>query len=219
MASQAPEKPLVILLHGLLRTRWSMYYASRKLSAAGFDVLRYGYPSRRFSIKQQAQRFEQFLGGQQLTGRVLHFVTHSLGSIVLRQFAIEYHRSYQLGRAVMLGPPNQGSRYAAFLKRSVPGLERFMGPAFSELCQLNMPSAAEYLEIGILAGGTGGTTGLLPFFPGDNDGIVGVSEAALPGAKDFMVLPGLHSLLVYHPTMIAQACFFLTHGHFRRDAA
>ena len=54
MMSKAPADHLVVLLHGLGRTRHSLARMDRALTIAGFTTLRLGYPSMRQPIEQHA---------------------------------------------------------------------------------------------------------------------------------------------------------------------
>ena len=86
----------------------------KALTAAGFEVCNVSYPSRRYAIAELAENFvapkilECFRDRQQ----PIHFVTHSLGGIVVRQLAFA-GLIENFGRVVMLSPPNQGTEAVA----------------------------------------------------------------------------------------------------------
>ncbi|MCB0340344.1 MAG: hypothetical protein KDD53_12105 [Bdellovibrionales bacterium] len=208
-------QPQVILLHGLLRSKYSMAYLGSALSRAGFKVFNFGYRSRKYSIAHHAEVLCEFASHRVERSVPLHFVTHSLGSLVVRTFAHNYSSEFSLGRAVMLGPPNQGSQFA----RKVgffSGIRSFMGPSFEEICNLQIPIGSDCLEIGIIAGGVSHEKGISPFIDGDDDGVVSVQETKLPGAKDTIILKSMHSVMMYSSTVIEQTIYFLQNGIFRR---
>ncbi|MCO6432076.1 MAG: alpha/beta hydrolase [Deltaproteobacteria bacterium] len=208
------SKRHVVMLHGLGRTKFSMSLLGQKISREGYHVLNWGYRSRSATIAQQARRLHERLMIVAGGGEELSFVTHSLGSIILRRFALEYGEHYNLKRAVMLGPPNQGSSFAARLKK-LPLVPAILGSAYLELCALEMAPASDKLEIGIIAGGKGREKGYSPFIVGDNDGVVAVKETFLEGAKAHKTLPGLHSFLMYYPSIVDEVLHFLRCGRFK----
>ena len=205
----------IVLLHGLIRTKHSMSYLGGHLRDRGHSVVSFGYKSRNHSIEEHAESLQEFLVQNFEPDQKINFVTHSLGSIVTRQFALEFGDQFSLGRVAMLGPPNQGSSYARWW-RELPLVEGFLGPSFEQLCDLKMDPATNRLEIGVIAGGTEGEKGLSPFVTGNNDGVVKVNEAELEGAKDLIIIKGWHSLLMYQPEVIRQAIHFLENGEFKR---
>ena len=127
----AGERDCVILIHGLGRTPLSMKRLEWTLERTGYRVVNLRYPSRSFPVERLAEEYlDKAVAAQSQAGRI-HFVTHSLGGIVLRQY-LARHTLTNLGRVVMLAPPNHGSALAGRLKKSAVG-RWILGPAGYEL--------------------------------------------------------------------------------------
>lgn len=211
----------VILLHGMGRTKRSMALLERRLRKAGFKTANIGYPSLLKNIKQLAdEHLAPVVDSCRADGAArVHFVTHSLGGIIVRQYLQD--KELPAGsRMVMLAPPNQGSELAELLKRFF--LYRWiMGPAAQEL---GISPDSVPISLGPISVETGiiiGTRSIMPFgsriFNGPNDGKVSVERAKLTGMKDFLVLPAGHAFIMRNPAAIEQVIRFLQHGEFHHS--
>ena len=58
------------------------------------------------------------------------------------------------------------------------------------------------------------TIGFNPWLPGDDDGTVTTASTRLAGARDFIVVPVLHSFLVLDGNVLQYTLRFLQQGHF-----
>ena len=112
-AADPTPRELVVLAHGMGRTSFSMAPLRRALEAEGYEVMSFGYSSYCCTIAEIGEELRAELAatvGPQHTR--VHFVAHSLGSIVIRYVLTRDTLPERVGRVVMLAPPNQGAHAA-----------------------------------------------------------------------------------------------------------
>lgn len=224
-APVAVDGECVVLLHGLGRSYRSMARIEATLRAAGYATANIDYPSQRATIEELARvAVPEGLRRCRATGAGrIHFATHSMGGLLLRYY-LARHAVEELGRVVMLGPPNQGSEVADALAGTVL-YDRLNGPAGAQLVTGPDGIAARLgpvdFPLGVIAG-TGRTAVdevMASRFPGENDGKVAVARAGVEGMDDFLVLPVNHTFMVVDEVVIAQLLRFLRHGRFLHEQA
>lgn len=214
------DTAVVVLLHGLGRTAASMRPLERALEEAGYDVVNLGYPSREAPIGALADTVAAALDAC-CAGRRVHFVTHSLGGILVRVYA-DRHGGARIGRVVMLSPPNAGSEIVDRLRGLAP-LEWLLGPAFLQLGTDTAAVPGELGPPGFEVGVITGDESLNPLFswwiPGPDDGKVSVASARLEGAVDFRVVPYGHAFIMRREEVLEQVLAFLRTGRFLPEPA
>lgn len=206
----------VVLLHGLARTSSSMERLEDRLVENDFSVVNVDYFSRDFSIELLAEKVINPALKQCPENSEINFVTHSLGGILVRQYLSE-HEVPNLGRVVMLGPPNQGSEAVDALVR-IPGFHFMNGDAGIQLGtgDLSVPNklgAADF-DVGIIAGTKSINLILSSLIPGVDDGKVSVDRTKLDGMNDHIEIPVSHTFIMQNNAVIAQVIFYLTYGQF-----
>ena len=210
------NRHLVLLVHGIGRGPATFGDLPDKLRKAGLEARAISYPSTRGSIEDHAAQLERLL--QRLDGvDEVSFVTHSMGGIIVRQLLAgdgAWKSRIVPGRLVMIAPPNQGSIIAQALQPAWP-YKLVYGAAGQQLTPAKVLSLpAPDIPFGIIAGGLGNSEGYNPLVPGDDDGTVAVDETRLEGAKDFMVLPGLHGFVARSQEIELPVLNFLKSGRF-----
>ncbi len=210
------DREAVILLHGLARTARSMGPMARALERAGYRVVNRGYPSRRMPVEALAPLAVDSALAHCGDCAGIHFVTHSMGGILLRHY-LRASPLPELGRVVMLAPPNGGSEVVDRL-RDAPGFGLLNGPAGRQLGTAGLPptlGAVDY-PVGVVAGTRSVNPLLSLLLPKPNDGKVSVAATRVEGMCDFIAVPNTHPFIMRVPHVIEQTLAFLATGRFLR---
>lgn len=209
-----------ILLHGLGRSDGSMETLAKALEKADFQVVNVDYPSTVYPIETLAGQSIAPALDQCKPGNQVHFVTHSMGGILVRHYLSRVTLS-NLGRVVMLGPPNKGSEVVDALGE-VPGFHAIMGDAGLQLGtgEESVPNqlGAANFEVGIIAGTRSINPVLSQIIPDTDDGKVSVASTRLEGMRDHLQMPVTHVFMMQNDEVIKQVIYFLHHGRFNRTS-
>jgi len=208
----------VVLLHGLNRSWRTMDKLAESLQLDGFSTANVDYPSTEYPIEELAPMVvsEGLAQCRQTGATQVHFVTHSLGGILLR-YAYEQAPIPDIGRVVMLGPPNQGSEVID-KTRDWPGVTVLTGIAGLQLGTDPAGIPAQLgpvdFELGVIAG-TGTTNPMMSaMLPDEDDGKVTVARTQVEGMDDFKVVTNSHFAMMKSKDVIADTARFLHTGSF-----
>ena len=220
-SNQETEKnEVVVLLHGIARTNKSMEPIKDVLEKKGYEVLSITYPSREKDLQAITEHLHQTALNEAFWNqyKTVNFVTHSMGGLVARAYLDQY-RYKNLGRVVMLAPPNKGSEVADLI-HGIPMYDWYYGPAGDQLTTKAQENndVTPYYELGIIAGRTEWPYFIAAFIvPGKSDGRVSVERTKLEGMKDHITLPATHTFIMDKPNVHNQILQFLEHGLFKHD--
>lgn len=186
----------------------------RIASVSSYRTVCFSYPTVKGRMADHVRSLIDFARAQDTDE--LHFVGHSLGALLTLR-ALEVTNDLPPGRAVLLGPPCQGSRAAQGVSR-LPFGPLILGRAICEECiECASHQWSGRREIGIIAGSMRlGLGRLFAKLDADHDGTVLVEETRLPGAKDHIVLHTSHTSMLLSAEVAQQAAAFLKDGSFRR---
>lgn len=182
---------------------WALAFAARR---RGYDVINWHYRSPLATVDEHASQLARELAPRLEQRTRVHFITHSLGGIIVRRF-LEQHPLPNLGRVVMLAPPNGGSEVAA----RVQPLACVIKP-IRDLAPRDTPRAS--FEVGIIAGSRSRNPLFARWINAPNDGTVAVERTKLEGMRDFIVLPRTHTALPWSRDAIDCAFRFVERGRF-----
>lgn len=173
---------IVILIHGMSRTRFSMIMLDRYLKRNGFKTISFSYSSTKYSINELSAKFADFITktAKQYADKKIHIVSHSLGGIITRETLLMLGRELKnsltecgtpnlctkiksnkrnhpikIGRIVMLAPPNKGSKAASFFSKIWP-IPQILKPITelrnAEDSPINQVPVPKDFDIGVIAG-------------------------------------------------------------------
>jgi peptidyl-prolyl cis-trans isomerase A (cyclophilin A) len=189
------------------------------INEAGFTAINVDYPSREYPIEALApMAIGRGLVLCESAGAIekIHFVTHSLGGILVRNY-LSNHEIPRLGRVVMLGPPNQGSAAVDELG-DVPGVDWINGPAGRQLGKgeesVPLQLGPADFELGIIAGNRTIDPIVSAVLDDPDDGRVSVEDTKLEGMDDFIVVEHSHAFMMRLELPIELTIRFLKTGSF-----
>ena len=210
----------VVLLHGLARTSSSLDAMQEALEEDGYLTANIDYPSREYEIAALAtlavgEGLASCRAGENV--EKIHFVTHSLGGILVRQY-LSTETIDELGRVVMLGPPNQGSNAVDGLE-GVPGFDWLNGPAGHQLGkgEASVPLALGPVdfELGVIAGNRTIDPITSAVLENPDDGKVSVEDTKIEGMDDFVIVKHSHAYMMRMQGPIDLTRKFLRTGSFQ----
>ena len=218
VAASNTNTEYVVLMHGLIRSSTVMKRLEWAFEEQGYRVINLDYQSTKLTIEDAASKMlAETLRDkiQDPTVRV-HFVTHSLGGIILREY-LNNHVLTNLGRVVMIAPPNHGSELVDKFK-NWPFYHFFTGPAGQQL-GTDPDSVPQRLgpaqfDLGVIAGDRTLNPFYSWFIPGPDDGKVSVRSTKLEGMDDFLLVHSSHTYLTWRKQVINACLEFDAEGKF-----
>lgn len=223
--SQSNTESLTIALHGLYHSPRFVGLLSKRLQKAGFATYAHHYRSLKDDIHTHAKNLHRALESKHDPKAPLHFVAHSLGGLVARQFIDQYHTRWRIGRVVTLGTPHTGSVCAAQTHRLLPWL---LGRSYRNALDGDCPPLPDFVELGVISGTTPLGLGSPILYCHNrfgkdkiadprHDGAVYLFESNAPYAKDRLIAPLNHVGLLVSADCAHQAAHFLRTGEFQKS--
>ena len=223
---------MVVLIHGMRRSGKSLAKIQNSLELMQYKVIALDYPSYKHSIDYLAQTIaqqikeanEKHLKKNAYPGQrpsKIHFITHSMGGVLLRRMFEKHYKPKNLGKIVMLAPPNAGTPIADML-HSLSIYQFIFGPAGTELSTGEnsiLPEMQDVIDypLGIIIG----TKSLNPIasllIKGGDDGLIPHENSKIKNMADFVEIPASHSFIMYNEDAVKQAIWFLEYGLFNHQ--
>jgi triacylglycerol lipase len=206
----------VVLLHGLARTSNSMNKLAKYLTDQGYQVVNIDYPSRRYPLAELAKIVRKEVISKTTGTAKIHFVTHSMGGIIVH-FIEKNDPLPNIGRVVMLSPPNRGSEVVDFLSglwffESINGpAGKQLGTGANNICR-NLGKVN--FELGVITGDRSINWINSLIIPGKDDGKVSIESAKVEGMADFLIVHKSHPFIMNDKAVMAECLHFLRNGHF-----
>ena len=212
------NESVVILVHGLRASSSAFDRLEKALLKEGYDVIKVEYPSMENRIELLADSVLSKVWQQldSLHYDSTHIVAHSMGAILVRYY-LQHHPAEQLGRVVMLSPPNQGSALVDRFE-NMACFRWLNGPSGMQLGTdetdfVNQLENPDY-PVGIIAG----TQTINPvaslFIPGKDDGRVAIQHTKIKGMTDFCTVKTNHHWITRNKSVIKHVLTFLRKGEF-----
>ena len=193
---------LVILLHGLGLSSFTLRYIELGLARQGYETCNIDYPSREYGIESLIAIVLKVLDEHDISSyEKVHIVGHSLGGIIARYLALTMPEKIE--KCIALGSPNNGSSLAQWLSQFYL-IRRYFGPALYDL----LPSSSFLSrlvslpdEYHVIVGTRSKWTFFGWFFEERSDGTVSVSEVV----PEYIDMKDVRYFDVSHASMLFSA--------------
>lgn len=192
-----------MLVPGIAMPRFTMCALQNRLEQDGYHVWNKGIISHTRPVAESAIALGRAISDcLKEDAKPVHFVTHSMGALLVRAY-FQNNGTNDIGRAVMLGPPNRGSEMVDRI-RDYWWYRLIYGPAGQEMSTSVFSTANQLgpigLEVGVIAG--------------LRDTRVSIAHAQLKEMRDFVAIDATHTALPYSREVYEQIVAFLRNGQF-----
>lgn len=202
----------VVCIHGFMGGKWTMSFLKKNLKKDGWDVVNYKYKSRDDTIEGHANQLCQTLSKLKKSGEPIHFVTHSMGGLVLKATLNhpECPEEAKIGRVVLIAPPLKGAMWARYLSqyavvrkiaKPFAGKELLTAMDFDHLGPF--PDTLEKMLV------IAGTFNINPIIPGASDGTVAVEETRPDCQSEHITMPAQHVQITFSKKVCGKVRKFL----------
>lgn len=211
----------IYLIHGYAGSSLEMKSLYKALCKEGFSCEIFCYRSLIDDVDTVSSHLYERIKQDNID--TISFVTHSMGSLVVRALYNHIEPNIQfpfIHRIVMIAPPNKGTTLADFWSKF--GIARLIGgPNVVNLTTDTVKGAPKYpipdAQIGIIAGYKGTKHGYNLLLKGDNDGIVANEAANLPNEVEISFVKASHWSITQKKKVIQMTLNFLNNGRFNID--
>lgn len=196
----------------------SMAPLAGALRRAGYRVRNVDYPTRPHSVEALVERYLRPAFADCADGAPVHFVTHSMGGILVR-LLLQTERLPPGSRVVMLAPPNHGSEVVDIIRGWV--VYRWLMGRVGQQLGTGPDAIVRRLQpvreaIGVIAANRSMQPWFSRLIPGDDDGAVSIASTRLPEMRDFVVVDATHTSVLFSRKVWRLVLAFLADGRFRR---
>ncbi len=215
---ETSKMKFVFVLHGLAGGGLTISPLANRIEDAGFTTQIIDYKTLGTTpeeiMTEVSKKIEDAMPD---TNTTVNFVGYSLGSIVIRAY-LDRNRVNNLGRVVLIAPPNKGSPVADLFK------DTWIINLFGETIKFlgtdstSFPNSIgdPYYPVGIIAGV--GASSLNDFYmPGLDDGIVPLESTKLNNTTDMIAFDESHIWMKFKKKVANQTIEFLKNGKFKRE--
>lgn len=208
----------VVVVHGLAWLRDTLKPTVKHLTSDGYQVVRFKYDSRKpLDEAELVREMDECLATScPDTTKRIHFVAHSMGTVVTRLFLARRPLS-NLGQVVLLAPPNQGTELADVIGKS-KFLQEIFGRGALALGTKpdslpNRISPPDY-KPGVIMGDRSMFWITSWMLSGADDGVIRVERGKLPGMGGFFVAKANHIRIPGNATVLQEIDSYLRTGTF-----
>lgn len=180
------DRTPVLLLHGLFHNRGCWWWFGWQLRRRGFTVVSLDLPLWRdpaAAVEVTAAKIAELVdrGAQQV-----HLVGHSMGGLIARACLHRPEAARHVGRCILLGTPNAGSRLASF---AVSPTGEQLRPGSDYLHDLNADPPPAPVRVSSI-------------YSRHDNLIIPWESSRLEGARNIELAAMGHTTLLYHPAVL-----------------